>query len=72
MTKLTVKVVDNPRWLAHRCQLEAEMNDMTACPFMGADCPLGIVSCGKVAAKDWAELLGEGEGNADEEDHAED
>ena len=61
MKTLTVKVVDTPRWLARRCQLEAELNDMTACPFAGASCPLGLVSCGSVREKDWAELLGEEE-----------
>ena len=63
MKKLTIEVSENPRWLAHRCQLEAELNDMTVCPFAGASCPLGIVSCGNVTAKDWAELLGKEDEN---------
>ena len=61
MKKLTVEVVETPRWLAYRCQVEAELNDMTSCPFAGASCPLGLVSCGSVREKDWAELLGEEE-----------
>ena len=61
MKKLTVKVVDTPRWLARRCQLKAELNDMTSCPFRGAVCPLGVVSCGSVTARDWEAVLSEKE-----------
>ena len=59
MKKLTLEVIENPRWLAHRCQVEAETSDMASCPFFGAVCPLGIVNCRSVTAKDWEELLEE-------------
>ena len=59
MKKLTVEVVETPRWLAYRCQVEAEENDMASCPFAGAVCPLGLVNCREVKAKDWEEILEE-------------
>ena len=61
MKKLTVEVVETPRFLAYRCRVEAELNDMTSCPFRGAVCPLGVVSCGSVTARDWEAVLSEKE-----------
>ena len=65
MKKLTVEVAETPRWLAYRCQVEAELNDMASCPFAGAVCPLGLVSCRTVTEKDWEEVL-KGENDAEE------
>lgn len=59
MKTLTVRVTESPRWLAHRCKLEAESNDTTVCPFFGAECPLGLVSCGAVTPEMWDEVLEE-------------
>ena len=59
MKTLTVRVVENPSWLAHRCKMEAETGDTTLCPFFGAECPLGLVSCRAVTPGLWAEVLKE-------------
>ena len=61
MKTLTVEVVETPRWLAYRCQVETEENDMASCPFAGAVCPLGIVNCREVKAADWEAVLSEKE-----------
>ena len=65
MKKLTVEVCETPRILAYRCQVEAELTDMTSCPFWGAVCPLGNVSCRSVTAKNWDAVL-EDEGEDEE------
>ena len=49
MKTLTVKVIENPDWLACRCKLQDEVSDITLCPFFGSECPLGLVSCGLVS-----------------------
>ena len=61
MKKLTVEVCETPRILAYRCRMEAELTDKTSCPFWGATCPLGNVSCGSVTARDWEAVLSEEE-----------
>ena len=66
MKTLTVRVVENPRWLAHRCQMEAEVGDTTTCPFFGAYCPLGPKICREVTAQDWEAVLKEEESNGQE------
>lgn len=70
MKTLTVRVCETPKWLAHRCREEAELSDMTACPFAGASCTLGLVSCGRVTPKDWEEVLGEEPEEEEDEEEA--
>ena len=65
MKTLTVKVIENPGWLAYRCKLQDEAGDMTLCPFFGAECPLGLVRCGAVTPEMWEEIL-EKEGEEDD------
>ena len=57
MKTLTVRVRKTPVELAWECLLEAEDGEAFHCPFLGAECPLGIVSCGDVTPKMWEELL---------------
>ena len=68
MRKLTIEVSETPRFLAYRCRVEAELNDMTSCPFRGAVCPLGIVNCREVKAADWEAVLSEEEEDDGQED----
>ena len=59
MKALTIKICETPKWLAHRCRMEAELSDMSFCPFAGAVCPLGLVSCRSVTPKMWEDLFEE-------------
>ena len=59
MKTLTVRVIENPDWLAYRCKLQDEAGDTTLCPFFGAECPLGPKVCREVTAKDWEAVLEE-------------
>ena len=76
MKTLTVKVIEKPGWLAYRCKLQDEAGDTTLCPFFGAECPLGLVSCGSVTPKMWKDLFEEegdeadaGDGDAGHQEH---
>lgn len=63
MKTLTVRVVENARWLAYRCKLQVEVGDTTLCPFFGAECPLGLKVCREVTAQDWEAVLKEEKSN---------